>query len=167
MQAIFETLTSPKNLPEVILWGATALAIAGFALSLFQSGLLAILFATVGGSLGFTAHLLHITPDLSSHVTSLKNQLEGLEAHLTLTKAERNKLQAEIQRLMTAGTEIERNVARLREVTHELEVKQFQLNDLLLRYEATAQALSRIEGRLDAGVTRLHNEVHSLSLLPR
>lgn len=160
-------LTSPKNLPEVILWGATALAVAGVVAALFYSGVLACLFAAIGGPIAFAAHLLHITPDLTEHVASLKTQLAGLKNHLTLTTVERTKLQAEMRRLMTAGSEIERNVARLAQVTHALEIKQFQFNDLILRYEATAQALTRIEGRLDAGVTRLHNEVHSLSLLPR
>lgn len=147
------------------MWGATALAVAGIVIALFHSGVLTCLLLLLGTSCFFVAYSLHSTPDLSSHVTKLKHRLADIKTHLNLVKEDRQKLRTEIRHLMMAGSKVACNVAKLALVTEALQKKEAEFNHLILRYEATAEALERVEARLDAGVTRLHTEVSALTLL--
>ncbi len=163
MQPILEVILNPKQLPENIAWASLALTITGVVIALFHSALLTTLFLLIGTGCLFVAYAFHVAPDLSTHVSTLTLRLQDMKSHLYSMKGERNKLRAEIKHLMTVGSRIERATVHLGELTEALRLKEAEFAHLLMRYEATAAALNRVEQRLDAGVTRLHNEVTTLA----
>jgi hypothetical protein len=165
MQPILEVILNPKQLPENIAWASLALTITGLVIALFHSALLTTLFLLIGAGCLFVAYAFHMAPDLSTHVSILTLRLQDMKSHIDSIKGERNKLKAEIKHLMTVGSRIQRATVRLKDLTEALSLKEAEFAHLLLRYEATAAALNRVEQRLDMGVTRLHNEVNSLASL--